>query len=75
MRGIGDFPQMQFRLTDPRMNELFDYLRKAVDVLEQIRPHIAGNSRSPSSTCRSRQAQGGLCPRLQRPHASRRKTI
>jgi hypothetical protein len=36
MRGFGDFQRMQMRRTDPRVNELFDYLRKAIDLLEQM---------------------------------------
>ena len=44
---------MQLRFSDPRVNELFDYLRKAVDVLEQImlRPF------SPQKTNQSSQIQ------------------
>jgi excisionase family DNA binding protein len=36
MRGFGDFQRMQLRRTDPRVNELFGHLRKAIDVMEQM---------------------------------------
>jgi excisionase family DNA binding protein len=41
MRGFGRFQRAQMRNVDPRVGELFDHLRGAVDILEQVllRPH------------------------------------
>lgn len=35
-RGLGDFQRAQMRDTDPRIHELFNHLRHALDALEQI---------------------------------------
>jgi hypothetical protein len=32
MRGLGDFPRMQIKRTDPRVNELFGHVRKATNL-------------------------------------------
>jgi excisionase family DNA binding protein len=39
MRGLGEFQRAQMKRTDPRVGELFDHLRRAIDVLEQIMMH------------------------------------
>jgi excisionase family DNA binding protein len=41
MRGFGRFQRAQMRNVDPRVGQLFDHLRGAVDILEQVmlRPH------------------------------------
>jgi hypothetical protein len=39
MRGLGKFQRAQMKHTDPRISELFDHLRRAIDVLEQIMMH------------------------------------
>jgi excisionase family DNA binding protein len=39
MRGLGEFQRAQMKHTDPRVSELFDHLRRAIDVLEEIVMH------------------------------------
>ena len=41
MRGLGDFQRAQMRERDPRINDLFNHIRQAVDILGQLmlRPH------------------------------------
>lgn len=49
MRGFGSFQRAQMRNVDPRVGDLFDHLRGAVDILEQVmlRPHERPTAEQP----------------------------
>jgi len=49
MRGLGEFQRAQMKHSDPRINEMFDHLRRAVDVLEQMTPALSRSAESPSA--------------------------